>query len=64
MSKESFEERIRKEREAAAERKAILTEKELEQLKVASRRHAEKVRDEIITSYELDRQRETALEEE
>ncbi len=64
MSKKSFKERVRKAREAAAERKANMTEEELEQLKVASRRHSKKVRDEIITSYELGQQRKAVLEEE
>ena len=64
MSKGSFEERIRKAREDAAKRKVNMTEEELRQLKIVSRRHAKKVQDEVITSYELDQQTKASEEEE
>jgi hypothetical protein len=62
--KESFEERIKLARKEAAERKANMNEEELQQLKEASNRHSKKVRDEILTSYELDRQRKKAASQE
>lgn len=60
----SFEERIKRARKEAAERKANMNAEELQQLKEASNRHAKKVRDEIMTSYELDRQKGIISEEE
>lgn len=56
--KESFEDRIERAKKEAAERKANMTPKELEQLKRASRNHSRKVRSEIERNYTNDNKEE------
>ena len=51
-------------REEQKKKEAEMSPEELAALNAAIKRHARRVRDEIMTSYELDQQKKNSLEEE